>query len=202
MGGHSLTPTAPDAADEAAKQDNGAIRFRHPTAEDGHAVWSLVGESPPLERNSCYAYLLLCRDFAATSLVAERDGALVGFVIGYRRPARPDTLFVWQVGVAESARGCGLGREMLLELLAPNAADGVGRLEASVAPSNEASRRLFASLARDVGAPCREETLFAPDLFPGGHEEEVLFRIGPFAPDRVREALTSAKLRKSRRENP
>ena len=77
------------------------------------AVHKLVADSGVLDLNSTYAYVLLCTDFADSSIVAERDGRVCGFIGGYHPPQRPDVLFVWQVVVAASERGTGLGGAML-----------------------------------------------------------------------------------------
>jgi len=158
--------------------------IRAPRASDAAAVWALVQETPALDANSAYAYLLLCTDFAATGAVAEADDELVGFVLGYRPPTRPEAYFVWQIAVRENQRGRGLGRDLLHAVLAQTLARGVSFLEATVTPSNRASRSLFAGFANRIGAPCREVPVFPSELFPDGrHEREILLRIGPLAAD-------------------
>lgn len=157
-----------------------SLSFRCPTVTDGAAVWELVQQSGTLEPNTCYAYLLLCTDFADTCLLAERDGELVGFAAAYRPPRRPDCLFVWQIGVHRSARREGLGLRLLQGLIDLPGAAGVRFLEATVAPSNLASRRLFESLARSRGVQCLASRGFvSADFGPLAHEEEELIRIGP-----------------------
>ena len=158
--------------------------MRAPSVDDATAVWELVSNEANLELNSGYAYLLACSHFRETSLVVEAGGRLTGFIAGYRLPASLDTLFVWQIGVAAPHRGSGLGRRMLLDLLARSHSGGVRFLEATVTASNEPSQRLFRSVARELDVPCEESPLFTPDLFPSeGHETETLFRIGPFSAD-------------------
>jgi L-2,4-diaminobutyric acid acetyltransferase len=176
---------------------SGGIRFRSPTVEDGPALWQLVIDAGTLDRNSTYTYLLLCRDFRETSIVAERaeqggsqEQELVGFVTGYRLPAQPDTLFVWQVGVAKQARGEGLASRLLDGLLCSPGCRDVRFLETTVTPSNEASRALFGSLARRLDADLVESEGFAASLFPeGGHEPEPRLRIGPFETSKLEGAL-------------
>jgi L-2,4-diaminobutyric acid acetyltransferase len=56
-------------------------------------------------------------------------------------------------------------------------------LEASVTPSNTASRKLFKSVARDHGVGCDIADFMLDSHFPDGHEPEELFRIGPFEPN-------------------
>jgi hypothetical protein len=57
----------------------------------------------------------------------------------------------------------------------------VSHLEATVTPDNLASARLFTAFARDRGAPLETHSLFTAQDFAGvEHDEEVLYRIGPF----------------------
>lgn len=158
------------------------IQVERPVPADAAAIWRLAMKTKVLEVNSSYAYLLWARDFATTSALARHEGAIVGFVNGYLRPSAPDTLFVWQIGVAAWCRGQGVARAMLDDL--------VGRrtrfLEASVAVGNEASTALFSSLARAHGVRHVRTPLFTADLFPDWHESEELHRLGPWpGPDGI-----------------
>lgn len=158
-----------------------AHALRSPQREDGAAIHALIQASPPLDLNSVYAYLLLCEHHADTCVMAERDGALDGFISAYVPPGRDDTLFVWQVAVHERTRGHGLGGQMLSHLLARPALAGIRYVETTVGPDNQASRRMFAGLARRLGTSVAESPLFPASLFGGqGHEDEELLRIGPF----------------------
>ncbi|MGW1839424.1 diaminobutyrate acetyltransferase [Streptomyces sp. BBFR2] len=158
-----------------------------PRMEDGAAIWRIARDSRTLDLNSSYSYLLWCRDFAATSVVArDTEGVPAAFVTGYIRPDRPDTLLVWQVAVDNAHRGRGLAAALLDGLTTRTARErGVSRLETTVTADNTASNRLFSSFAERHGAPHRREPLFDAALFPEqGHEPEVLHLIGPFtAPD-------------------
>jgi L-2,4-diaminobutyric acid acetyltransferase len=133
-----------------------------------------------LELNSCYAYVLFCRDFAETCVIAEQAGRLAGFVVAYRPPQRLGSVFVWQVGVSPHFRKQGIGVRLLRHLVALPACREVEYLEATVAPSNVASRRLFESVARQLGVTLRTESGFASSDFGAEqHEEEEMVRIGP-----------------------
>jgi L-2,4-diaminobutyric acid acetyltransferase len=149
--------------------------------DDASSIWELVSDSQVLDVNSCYLYLLLCRDFAETCLVAENEQGLAGFLTAYRPPTRPDALFVWQIGVAPHARRQGLALRMLMHLLASPACGDVLTVEATISPSNTASRRLFESLARVLEAPLDWTDGFLPEHFGTRqtHEAEPLLRIGP-----------------------
>lgn len=155
-----------------------------PTKADGAALWRIARDSQKLDLNTPYAYLLWCRDFADTSVVAKVDGHAVGFVIAYRRPSAPDAALVWQVAVDASQRGRGLAGALLDELFTRLARQGVRYLETTVTPDNEASIRTFASFAKRWNAPMERTELFARADFPADgepHEQEDLYRIGPLS---------------------
>jgi L-2,4-diaminobutyric acid acetyltransferase len=156
------------------------MKITKPIAEDGQAIYQLVNNCPPLEPNTCYAYLLLCTHFADTSIVAKDEEGVAGFVAAYRPPTHPDAIFVWQVGVSERARGQGLAQRMLNELFARLQPEGVRYLESTVTPSNTASRKLFSAFARKHNVSCDVLDGYPAELFGAGdHEAEDLFRIGP-----------------------
>lgn len=159
---------------------DGRYTLRPPRPGDGAALHDLVRRTPPLDPNSCYAYLLQGLHFADTCVLAENGNGLAAFVSAYLPPGRPDTLFVWQVAVDARHRGRGLASTLLAHLLQRPACAGVRWLEATVSPSNTASRRLFEGLARDRDCPCTVSDLFAAtDFGAAAHEAEPLYRIGP-----------------------
>lgn len=155
------------------------MRLRAPTERDGARVWHLLARTGGLERNTCYAYVLLFSDFGDTCVLAEEDGELLGFVLAYRPPAHPDELFVWQVGVAPEARGRGLATKLLDAALAQPAARGVRYLTATVSPDNEASRKTFAAVARARGVEFSITPRFGAALFVEPHLDEDQVRVGP-----------------------
>jgi len=173
------------------------VEIRAPSAADAAAIWDLVQATPALDGNSPYAYLLLCSHFADTGLVAYRPGGeLAGFLLGYARPDVGSTAFVWQVAVAESARGQRLASRLLDAWFARCARRSDLRyLEATVTPSNEPSRALFESFADRHAAPLREAVAFSKALFPDEacHEEEISMRIGPISPSKAFAPATPAR---------
>lgn len=153
------------------------VRYRHPSPDDGAAMYHLA-DVVGLDLNSPYAYVMWGDLFSGTSIVAEDAGSgrVVGFVTGCSVPDRPDTLFVWQVGVDPAARGRGIAATMIDRLVERT---GATHVEATVTPDNAASSQLFRSVGTRHGAPVQERTIYDEAMFPGGHEAEVLFRIGP-----------------------
>jgi len=162
-----------------------SLRFSRPVASDGAKVHQLVASCPPLDPNSLYCNLLQCSHFAETSVKAESrpGGELLGFVSGYRPPTAANALFVWQVAVAEAARGMNLGVRMIRQILERDACAGVDRVHTTITPDNAASWGLFKKLARELGCDYRSEVLFTREShFAGSHDDEVLVEIGPFKP--------------------
>ena len=113
------------------------------------------------------------------------DGDLVGFVSGYKVPnkvvSKVDTLFIWQVAVAESARGLGLASRMLAEILDRQECATVEYLETTITQDNKASWALFEGLAKKRSITLQRLDWMDKELhFSGLHDSETLVRIGPF----------------------
>lgn len=156
------------------------IEIHSPADIDGYELNRLVASSPPLDPNSIYCNLLQCSHFKGTSIAAKLNGKLVGFVSGYIVPERPETLFIWQVVVAEAARGKGLAGHMLLSLLKRPTCQNVSYVETTITPSNGASEALFRRFAKKQGTDMQILDGFDKDThFNGLHESERLWRIGP-----------------------
>lgn len=157
------------------------LEFQVPKAEDGYLVNKLVEASPPLDPNSIYCNLLQCSHFADTAVVVREGEELVGFATGYLEPRNPSTLFVWQVGIAKSARGKGLAKRMLKHLLKRSICQDVRYIETTITADNEASWALFRSLTRDLDTELDSRVHFEKDRhFGGEHDDEHLLVIGPF----------------------
>lgn len=153
--------------------------FDRPVIDDGQDLWRIARDSKTLDLNSSYAYMLWCRDFADTTIVASVEGTPVGFITAYTRPEEPETLFVWQVAVDESFRGQKLSSRMLDKLVA--LVPGTQWVETTITDDNEASIGLFSSFALRRETQLDRRPLFERRHFPDGHDTEFLFRIGPFS---------------------
>lgn len=161
-----------------------AATIRAPRSTDGAAIWSLIRSQPSLDDNSLYCNLLQASHFAGTCALAELNGEVVGWVSAYIPPEQPDTLFVWQVCVDEAAKGQGLARRLIGDVLSRPACRQVTILECTITQDNEPSWALFRSLARHLGAQLHQAEHFARDShFAGQHDSEYAVRIGPFDPE-------------------
>jgi L-2,4-diaminobutyric acid acetyltransferase len=159
------------------------IHLEQPQIGDGRDLWRLARDSGELDLNSAYCYLLWCRDFSGTSVVARAERTIVGFVTGHVRPDADDTLFVWQVAVDRAHRGQQIGRRMLDSLATVMDRLGCRYMEATVTPDNVPSARMFSSFARAHGAPLARTEGFDSAIFPDHHQPEDLVRIGPLQID-------------------
>lgn len=152
-------------------------RLRKPEATDGAAIWELVKSCKPLDENSMYCNLVQADHFRDTCVVAELDGEVVGWISGHMIPTQ-DALFVWQVAVGEKARGMGLGKKMLLELIERDACDDATKLKTTITRDNDASWALFRSFARSIGGTLSDTPHFTRDAhFEGRHDTEHMVSI-------------------------
>ncbi|WP_424929722.1 diaminobutyrate acetyltransferase [Amaricoccus tamworthensis] len=153
------------------------LRLRKPDASDGADIWALVKSCRPLDVNSMYANLIQADHFRDTCVVAERDGEIVGWVSGHMIPDSSE-LFVWQVAVGEKARGTGLGKRMLLDLIERDACNDAENLKTTITRDNTASWSLFRSFARSIGGDLTDEPHFERDVhFDGQHDTEHMVTI-------------------------
>ena len=91
--------------------------------------------------------------FFSTSLVAEEQGALVGFLVGFASPARPEEAYIHFVGVSPGHRGAGLARELYERFFELARAAGGRRVRAITAPVNQASIAFHRRMGFAVSEP-------------------------------------------------
>ena len=157
--------------------------LRKPLDTDGHDVYHLIANCPPLDQNSMYCNLLQCGHFANTSVIAvdENSQEVLGFISGYIKPSDSDTLFIWQVAVSDKARGQGLAKRMLLDILSRNTDHQLSYIETTITDNNPGSWALFGSIAKARSTELVRSEYFTKELhFQGSHDTENIVRIGPF----------------------
>lgn len=177
------------AVDASRAKGDETLAFRAPRKADGARIWALIRSIEALDDNSLYCNLLQCSHFASTCALAELDGEPVGWISGYLPPDRPDTLFVWQVAVHPDARGRGIARRLIHELLRRRTCAGVRHIHSTITRDNRASWALFSAVADDLDAPMTDDAHFERDAhFGGRHATEHLVEIGPFKRSAVRRA--------------
>ena len=90
--------------------------------------------------------------FHATSLVAERDGDLAGFLVGFMSPSLPDAAYIHFVGVHPQFHGNGLARALYQRFFELAAADGRRVVRAVTAPGNTQSIAFHTAMGFTVTA--------------------------------------------------
>lgn len=166
----------------ALKQTVANPSFRSPTLADGKTLYQLAKAVGGLDVNSEYAYLLAGLHHTQTSVIAEIDGQPAGFITGYSLHGAhtPHCLFIWQVGVHPDFRGIGLGQQMILDICNRPENKHFHFFETTITPSNNASKRMFESVATTLGAPMLMTGRLEANIFSQGHEAETIYRVGPF----------------------
>ena len=157
------------------------INLREPRSTDGFSVHKLIAKCSPLDTNSVYCNLLQCTHFANTSVIALAEEEVAGFISGYLTPEREDTLFIWQVAVAEEARGAGLASRMIENIINRDHKNQIKYIQTTITESNQASWALFRAVASKLKAELSSEVVFDKEKhFCGEHDSEILVTIGPY----------------------
>ena len=93
---------------------------------------------------------LFFEHFTDTSFAAERDGELVGFLVGLRSQSRPGEAYIHFVGIHPAERGRGLGRQLYERFFAAVRAQGCDLVRAVTAPVNHGSIRFHQRMGFDL----------------------------------------------------
>ncbi len=91
--------------------------------------------------------------FHATSFVAERDGDLAGFLIGFLSPSVRDAAYIHFVAVDPRSRGNGLARALYERVFGLAAADGRQVVRAITGPVNSGSIAFHTAMGFTVTGP-------------------------------------------------
>ncbi len=144
-------------------------QLRKPDASDGAGIWELIRACKPLDENSVYANVIQADHFRDTCVVAEVDDEILGWISGHMIPGE-DAFFVWQVAVSPKARGLGLGKLMLNELINRDETEGATELKTTITKDNDASWGLFRSFAREIGGQLSDAPHFRREAHFGGSQ--------------------------------
>ena len=158
---------------------NNKINICKPSKEQGKKIYKLVQDTKVLDVNSEYLYLLQTTHFSDICSVATYEDKVIGFVSGYMIPNEPNTLFIWQVAVDSDFRGNDLARRLIMDIIQRKELN-VNFLHTTVSPSNNSSIRVFEKVASHYETKMEKADFFEISDFTNQHEEEVLYKIGPF----------------------
>lgn len=82
---------------------------------------------------------LFLNHFADTSFIVEKEGELVGFLVGFLSPANRDEGYVHFAGVHPDYRGCGIGEAMFERFFGLCRKDGRTLVRSCTSPVNTGS---------------------------------------------------------------
>ncbi|MDB2414805.1 diaminobutyrate acetyltransferase [Rickettsiales bacterium] len=174
-------------ADKQQNYTTKSINFDLPKVSDGSSIYNLIKSSGNLDVNSEYLYLLLCEHYSDTCSVAKSGDEIIGFTSAYFIPNQNDTLFIWQVAVSPDHRNQGIALKMIKDILNRDFCNNVKSVQATISPSNKASRALFKSLAYEFNTNICEKPFFDKNNFNNTHEDENLFTVGPLSSNQKQE---------------
>src|SRR6187549_3173046 len=117
-----------------------ALAFRRATVDDHARVVAVISDwwgLPGTESLWRLLPRLFFQHFADTStIVDDADGALAGFLVGFRSQSAPDVAYVHFVGVRPDLRRSGLARALYERFFDEMRASGCRRVDAITGPGN------------------------------------------------------------------
>ncbi len=135
-------------------------QLRHPGPEDHPnlvaAVRTWWGDSRTPEQAQALSLLLprlFLEHFAGTSLLAEEDGRLHGFLVGFHSQDHAAQAYIHFVGIDPEFRGRGLARRLYETFFAAARAAGRTEVHAITSPANTNSIAFHTKLGFEVSAP-------------------------------------------------
>jgi L-amino acid N-acyltransferase YncA len=143
------------------------LRFRRPVEAD-HPV--LVGEVDDWWGGRKVHELLprlWFQHFTGTSWVAEdAEGRLVGFLVGFVSPDRPDDAYIHMVGTSPNHRRSGLGRSLYERFFEDMRGLGVRRVRAVTWPGNQVSVRFHRAMGFAPADGPGTQNLYGTPAYP------------------------------------
>ncbi|MFG2881268.1 GNAT family N-acetyltransferase [Streptomyces sp. NPDC048297] len=131
---------------------NRSVRVRPAEPGDHDRIVAVVDEWWERPISSVLPRLFLDH-FHRTSLIAEDDTGLAGFLVGLMSPSAPDAAYIHVVGVAPRLRGAGLARRLYERFFGQAEADGRTRVRAITSPQNRRSVAFHAAMGFTVTGP-------------------------------------------------
>lgn len=152
------------------------MRIRKATQEDFLSVHQFTAGCPPLENYPEHVYKIILRYFGDYCFIAEENSQIIGFAMGIVPQTSPGTYFLWDIGVAPSYQGQGIGGKLVREVENEMKKLKFERIEVTIDPVNLPSKKLFEkigyqNISKRVGKTIEVEgNLAVKDYYkPGRH---------------------------------
>jgi GNAT superfamily N-acetyltransferase len=155
------------------------VVFRRPREADHAVIVRLVDEWWGGRRMHELALRLWFQHFTGTSWIADdRDGQLLGFLIGFVSPDDPETGYVHMIATNPNRRRHGLGAELYRRFFDDVARRGVRRVKAITWPGNRVSVGFHRSIGFRVDDGPGTQNLYGSPAYPdydGDDDDRVVF---------------------------
>jgi diaminobutyrate acetyltransferase len=119
------------------------LKIRSARENEFLEIHKFVSLCKPLESYAEHFYKIVLRYFGDTCYVAEQDGQITGFILGFFSQQDPETYFLWQIGVHPEKQGEGIGKQLLQYAEKQLQKKSIHRIELTIDPENTASKKLF-----------------------------------------------------------
>ena len=104
--------------------------------------------------------------FSGTSWIAVVDDRIVGFLIGFISPDRPDEAYIHMVGTSPNHRMKGLGRALYERFFEDARARGARRVEAITWPGNRISVGFHKAMGFESATGPGTQNLYGTPAYP------------------------------------
>ena len=158
---------------------SGEFRLRRPVEADHRFLVNSVDDWWGGRRMHVSLQRLWFRHFTGTSWIAEADDRIVGFLVGFVSPDRPDESYIHMVGTSPNHRRAGLGRMLYERFFDDMRPRGVRRVGAVTWPGDRtcvAFHRAMGFTPAEAGTQNLYGTPAYPDYDADGDDRVVFSR--------------------------
>ena len=151
--------------------------LRRPRVADRPAVVASIPDWWGMPGTSIHLLLppLFFQHFSDTSLIAEDDGGLGAFLIGFHSHAQPGVAYIHFVGIRPDLRGLGLARTLYETFFAEARAAGCHRVDAITGVPNRGSQAFHAALGFEASGDTVFDGVRAWRDYDGPGEHRIAF---------------------------
>jgi ribosomal protein S18 acetylase RimI-like enzyme len=151
--------------------------IRHAEDHDYKAIISTLDEWWGGRRMAPMLPKLFFVHFCPTSFVAEQDGLIVGFVVGFVSHSYPDEGYIHFVGVHPDFRKAGLGHQLYECVFEAMRRIGCGTVRFVTSPSNKGSIAFHLRLGfkPEISEKVAADAVSVFEDYDGPGEDRVLF---------------------------
>ena len=135
--------------------EDGGLAVRTARPEDFEAIVAVIDDwwGRPASRDLTRLFL---DHFSDTSLIAEHDGELAGFLIGFLSPSKAQEAYIHFAGVAPAWRGAGLARSLYEQFFDRARQDGRTVVKAITSPQNGPSIAFHRAMGFTASDPIKD----------------------------------------------